>query len=221
MAAGQVSSDADDEVQTMTSMMSLKCPFSFKRITTPARLLNIDSLECVFDLDAFIAMAQKTRKWACPHSLKQSSVYHLVRDVWLEAVLKSLQKLPEIHEIEVSKDGTWRLRGEHRWRSVYNTSIIEQAPAPSGPEPDKSAGAEMMDTESEDEAEELRKAALAAKQAFKKHYQQTAKAQNLEVVDLVSSDEEAEIQAPATPSSLVYASQHDQFSKSRTALCFS
>ena len=193
----------DDEVQTMTSTMSLKCPFSSKRIKTPARLLNIDSLECVFDLDAFMTMVQKTRKWACPHSLRQSSVHHLARDVWLEAVLTSLQKLPEVHEIEVSKEGTWRFRGENKWRSVYNTTVIETLPE--GLTQNK-----MEDTEdeSEDEAEEMRKAAIAAKQAFKQHYQENTQSKNLEVVDLVSSDEETEIQVPQHPSPVHQPKDH-------------
>lgn len=203
---GQVTNDYDDEIQTMTSMMSLRCPFSSKRIKNPARLLNIDSLECVFDLEAFVTMARKTRKWACPHSLKQSSVHQLVKDVWLEAVLKCLQRLPDVVEIEVSKEGCWRLRGESKWRSVYNTSVIEEAPDGFVIEEKESKAQCTMDEESEDEAEELRKAALAAKQAFKKHYQEAAQNQHLEVVNLLSSDEDAEMHvhsnAQTVPSSV-------------------
>lgn len=178
--------------------MSLKCPFSFKRIETPARLLNVDSLECVFDLDAFITMAQKTRKWACPHSLRQSSVEDLVRDVWLESVLKTLRKLPEVMEIEVSKEGMWRLRGEFQWRSVYNTAVIERAPQGWIQEMD----GHSSDDETEDENEELRKAALAAKDEVKKHYQERTQSQSLEIVDLISSDDDAETQVPPNLSPL-------------------
>ena len=190
--------DVDDEVQTMTSTMSLKCPFSSKRIKTPARLLNIDSLECVFDMDAFITMAQKTRKWACPHSLRQSSIHYLARDVWLEVVLKALLNFPEIDEIEVSKEGAWRLRGETKWRGIYNTTVIEKLPeCVTAGLPQTSTSAQHPDDESEDEEEEFRKAALAAKQAYKKHYQDMSKSQTLEIVDLVSSDGETELQLPS------------------------
>jgi len=205
----QLASDYDDEVQTTTSMMSLRCPFSTSRIRNPARLLNIDSLQCVFDLDAFISMVERTRKWACPHSVKQSSVHHLVKDVWLEAVLKSLQKLPAVMEVEVSKEGTWRLRGEkNKWRSVYNTTVIEEPPEGFVAEQTRAAGKTDLDEESETEEEELRKAAQDAKQAFKQHCQEKAQVQNLEVVDLVSSDEELEIQVHPVAHSAPYPVEH-------------
>lgn len=184
---GQTYDDGDDEVQTMTSMMSLKCPFSARRIENPARLLNIDTMECVFDVDAFLSMVHKTRKWACPHSLKQSSVHYLARDSWLEAVLKCLGQRPDVMEIEVSREGAWRLRGENKWRSVYNQTMLP--PLPRVEETDRKLET-RSEEESEEEEEELRKAAMDAKQACKKHYQESCRNKNMEVVDLVSSDEE-------------------------------
>jgi len=199
---GQTYDDGDDEVQTMTSMMSLKCPFSARRIENPARLLNIDTMECVFDIDAFLSMVHKTRKWACPHSLKQSSVHYLARDSWLEVVLKCLGQRPDVMEIEVSREGAWRLRGEIKWRSVYNQTMLPPLLLLHVGEADRKLET-RSEEESEEEEEELRKAAVDAKQACKRHYQESCRNKNMEVVDLVSSDEEG-----STPSHFV------QFSKS-------
>jgi len=125
---GQVHCGADEEVKATTSVMSLKCPFSSTRITTPGRLLNVDALECVFDLNAFLTMVEKTRKWACPHTLQSSSIHHLAKDVWLEAILRQLSRFPGIDEIEVNVEAKWRIRGEHRWRNVYNSIPINRLP---------------------------------------------------------------------------------------------
>lgn len=195
MFLGQISCGVDDEIKAMTSVMSLKCPFSSTRIKVPGRLLNIDSLECVFDLNAFLTMVEKTRKWACPHTLRPSSIHHLAKDVWLESILKSLQNFPEITEIEVSIEGAWRLRGESKWRCIYNTTPIEQLP-PGLTKSNKEADQETQeqDEESDDEAMELKKAAQAAKEEIQR-FSQNQKSQNLEVIDLLSSgDEEEETQ---------------------------
>lgn len=40
---------------------------------TPARFADVSGLN-VFDLDAFLDMAQKTYKWQCPQTMKNSSI---------------------------------------------------------------------------------------------------------------------------------------------------
>eukprot|EP00210_Caulerpa_lentillifera_P000702 g679.t1 len=189
----QISCGVDDEIKAMTSVMSLKCPFSSTRIKVPGRLLNIDSLECVFDLNAFLTMVEKTRKWACPHTLKPSSIHHLAKDVWLEAILKSLQNFPEITEIEVSNQAAWRIRGESKWRSIYNTTPIDHlSPSLLKIKKESEKSAHINDEESDDEAMEMKKAALAAKEEIQRYSRIHRTTQNIEVIDLVSSGDEEE-----------------------------
>ena len=44
-----------------------------------------------FDLDTFLEMAQRTRKWQCPHSMRNMSVRQLHLDGWMMQVLQALQ----------------------------------------------------------------------------------------------------------------------------------
>ena len=44
-----------------------------------------------FDLDTFLSLAERTRKWQCPHSMQPGTVQELVEDGFLRHVLASLQ----------------------------------------------------------------------------------------------------------------------------------
>jgi hypothetical protein len=48
------------------TVISLRCPLSGVRMVTPARFAGVRGL-AAFDLDTFLAMAERTRKWQCPH----------------------------------------------------------------------------------------------------------------------------------------------------------
>lgn len=50
----------------MNSGVSLKDPLTGSRMHVPARFRNTPGL-VTFDLDAFLSMAERTRKWQCPH----------------------------------------------------------------------------------------------------------------------------------------------------------
>ena len=50
-----------------------------------------------FDLDTFLEMAQRTRKWQCPHSMRNMSVRQLHLDGWMMQVLQALQASGDAH----------------------------------------------------------------------------------------------------------------------------
>lgn len=56
----------DDDIEMTNTVVSLKCPLSGVRIVTPARFAEVHGM-AAFDLDSFISMAERTRKWQCPH----------------------------------------------------------------------------------------------------------------------------------------------------------
>jgi hypothetical protein len=61
------SGDEEDEgVQIDTAALSLRCPLAGGRIRTPARFSEVPGFG-VFDLDAFLSVVQRNRKWQCPH----------------------------------------------------------------------------------------------------------------------------------------------------------
>lgn len=44
-----------------------------------------------FDLDSFLSMAQRSRKWQDPHTLRNVTVKQLQLDSWMQPVLTCLQ----------------------------------------------------------------------------------------------------------------------------------
>ncbi len=44
-----------------------------------------------FDLDTFLSLAERTRKWQCPHSMQPGAVQDLAVDGFVQRVLASLR----------------------------------------------------------------------------------------------------------------------------------
>lgn len=115
----------DDGIETVSAVISLKCPLSGMRIRTPARFANVDMLEAVFDLDSFLQSAEKTRKWSCPHSLKPSCLQNLMEDIYINRILHCLTEAQDITEVEINPKGEWRPNGTQRaWQSVHDIRPI-------------------------------------------------------------------------------------------------
>ncbi len=62
--------------QPLLQVLSLKCPLTGMRMKRPARFAQVPGLAC-FDLEPFLDLAQRTRKWQCPHSMAHTSVQTL------------------------------------------------------------------------------------------------------------------------------------------------
>eukprot|EP00775_Hariotina_reticulata_P009089 gene9089-9259_t len=128
----------DGDVEVSTTAVSLRCPLSGCRITTPAHFTSSPGLSC-FDLDSFLEMTSRTGKWQCPFSMALSSVAQLVVDPWLAAVLAALKEaglLDSTDEVEVDADGAWRPRGagSDAWFSVLTPPTAAQLQAAMRPE---------------------------------------------------------------------------------------
>ena len=112
--------DDDDDLLVSSAIVSLKCPLTGARLTTPTRVAGAGGLPC-FDRDAFIALAARTRKSVCPLTLAPAPLASLTVDGYVSAVLAELKGEPDVGEVEVGPDARWRRtgRGESEpWRSV-------------------------------------------------------------------------------------------------------
>jgi len=69
---------------------SLRCPLSGSRIKTPARFVGVPGLTA-FDLETFLGMVKRSKKWQCPHSMRNLPVQDLMIDGYLSRVLPRLQ----------------------------------------------------------------------------------------------------------------------------------
>ncbi|KAL3142516.1 hypothetical protein ABBQ38_002838 [Trebouxia sp. C0009 RCD-2024] len=185
--AGDV--DGDDDLLVSNTVISLKDPLSGTRIQTAARFEGLPGI-VAFDLDNFLTMAQRSRKWQDPHTLKNVTIKQLQLDSWLQPVVNSLKGLPDVTEVEVNGEGLWRPNGTSMpWRStITDTGPLTMSAIKIKPDPEQ---APDSDSEEESEGEELRKAAKAYTAANKQ-----ARSQPEVIVLDDSSDDEP---LPARP----------------------
>ncbi|KAG2484222.1 hypothetical protein HYH03_016957 [Edaphochlamys debaryana] len=187
----QLRGDDDDEVQTGTTVLSLRCPLTGSRVRTPGRFAEVAGLAC-FDLDAFLDSAARTRKWQCPHSMAHTSVQSLMVDTYTQRILAALAHHPSVTEVEVAADGGWRPRGSRdRFYSIEEDDPLGGAAGPSGrglggaDGANGANGAGDSDGEETDEEEELRQAAAAVAAASKRK-----RPAEPEVIEIDDSDDE-------------------------------
>ena len=80
----------DDELSVGSTIMSLRDPLSGSRVVTPARFQGTNGL-LAFDLDTFLGMVKRTRKWQCPHSMRHTRVQELQKDTFVSHILQGLK----------------------------------------------------------------------------------------------------------------------------------
>ena len=82
--------DSDDDMVLGSIEFTLRCPLTGSRIKTPARFAGVPGLTA-FDLDAFMGMVKRSKKWQCPHSMRNLPVQDLMCDGYLSRILPRLQ----------------------------------------------------------------------------------------------------------------------------------
>ena len=97
----------DDEISLGTTVLALKDPLSGARVKTPVRFRGTNGLAS-FDLDTFVTMAQRSRKWQCPHSMRHSRIQELQIDGFILPILESLKvHCSRIDPYLSTCDSTW------------------------------------------------------------------------------------------------------------------
>uniref|UniRef100_A0A2P2MH88 SP-RING-type domain-containing protein n=1 Tax=Rhizophora mucronata TaxID=61149 RepID=A0A2P2MH88_RHIMU len=86
-----------------------------------------------FDLEVFVELNQRSRKWQCPICLKNYSLEDVIIDPYFNRITYEMRHCGEdVTEIEVKPDGSWRVKtkseAEHRdvgvlaqWHHPYST----------------------------------------------------------------------------------------------------
>ncbi|XP_018446888.2 E3 SUMO-protein ligase SIZ1 isoform X2 [Raphanus sativus] len=105
-------SDSDIEVVADSFGVNLRCPMSGTRIKVAGRFSP-----CVhmggFDLEVFVQLNQRSRKWQCPICLKNYSVEHVIVDPYFNRITSKMKHCEEdVTEIEVKPDGSWRVKSK-------------------------------------------------------------------------------------------------------------
>ncbi|KQK11836.1 E3 SUMO-protein ligase SIZ1 isoform X2 [Brachypodium distachyon] len=105
-------SDSDLEVVADFFPVSLRCPNSGSRIRTAGRFKTCAHMGS-FDLQTFVELNQRSRKWQCPTCLKNYSVESMIIDRYFNRITSLVQNCSEdVTEIDVKPDGSWRVKGD-------------------------------------------------------------------------------------------------------------
>ncbi|GBG69607.1 hypothetical protein CBR_g4437 [Chara braunii] len=133
--------DSDLEMVAETVTVSLRCPLSGSRIKTPARFHACPHMGC-FDLQTYVELNQRARKWQCPICMRNASIESLIIDPFFSKVINAMREydVDEVTEVEMNMDATWRprLEGDERrrvpWRNPYGVLIQTSQRPPLPPE---------------------------------------------------------------------------------------
>lgn len=82
----------EDEIQQISSKISLLDPLSKCIIKIPTRARTCHHLQC-FELDSFIRMNERTPKWQCPNCYNPANYNDLEVDNYFADILKACEKM--------------------------------------------------------------------------------------------------------------------------------
>ncbi|KAL2332057.1 hypothetical protein Fmac_019638 [Flemingia macrophylla] len=106
-------SDSDLEVVSDTFSINLRCPMSGSRMKIAGRFKPCVHMGC-FDLEVFVEMNERSRKWQCPICLKNYALENIIIDPYFNRITTMLKNCgEEIAEIEVKPDGYWRVKAKN------------------------------------------------------------------------------------------------------------
>ncbi|KAK9072596.1 hypothetical protein SSX86_009031 [Deinandra increscens subsp. villosa] len=111
-------SDSDLEVVADCIPVNLRCPMSGSRMKIAGRFKPCAHMGC-FDLEVFVQMNQRSRKWQCPICLKNYSLEDVIIDPYFSRITTKMQTCGEdVTEIEVKPDASWRVKAENDQKSL-------------------------------------------------------------------------------------------------------
>ncbi|KAI9345115.1 MIZ/SP-RING zinc finger-domain-containing protein [Pilaira anomala] len=166
---GQVDKDDDDDIVIVQKSvkLSLRCPISLKKLKLPIRGRNCKHLEC-FDLVPYLLTNEnKVPQWLCPCCNKTTYPDELARDLFMERLLKTLQK--NVVEIE--------------FQDPKNYTITKVD------DPDSDDEDNGRNDEKEGESDDKKKVDEPIKN---EEYAVAELPSNVTIIDLISDDEEEE-----------------------------
>ncbi|KAL1197280.1 E3 SUMO-protein ligase SIZ1 [Cardamine amara subsp. amara] len=111
-AAGNDNADSDSDIEVVADFfgVNLRCPMSGSRMKVAGRFKLCVHMGC-FDLEVFVELNQRSRKWQCPICLKNYSLEHIIIDPYFNRITSKMRHCDEeLTEIELKPDGSWRVK---------------------------------------------------------------------------------------------------------------
>ncbi|CAK9141950.1 unnamed protein product [Ilex paraguariensis] len=101
--------DSDSEIIEGPSRISINCPISFRRITTPIKGHSCKHLQC-FDFDNYVDINSRRPYWRCPHCNQFVCFTDIRIDQNMVKVLKEVGE--NVADVIISADGSWEATKE-------------------------------------------------------------------------------------------------------------
>ncbi|KAJ7151838.1 PINIT domain-containing protein [Mycena crocata] len=111
----------DDDIIAGSLKMSLKCPLTFMRISTPCRSAKCTHSQC-FDATSWFAMMQQTTTWLCPVCETVLDWRELIIDGYFAEILETTPDT--VDDVLVESDGQWRTT-DGKYSSDDKTGAIQ------------------------------------------------------------------------------------------------
>ncbi|KAL5337104.1 PINIT domain-containing protein [Aspergillus crustosus] len=101
----EMKSKAEDaDIVATSTVMSLKCPLSTRRIEVPCRSVLCTHNQC-FDASSFLQLQEQAPTWTCPVCAKATSFESLNVDQYVDGILHSTPL--DVEQVLVEPDGQW------------------------------------------------------------------------------------------------------------------
>lgn len=97
----------DDDVEALSTVVSLKDPVSYSRIVDPVRSIHCDHIEC-FDASSFLQLQLQATSWTCPICNRPLDYESLAIDEYVMEILDTA-KAYDLDEIEIDPMGAWNM----------------------------------------------------------------------------------------------------------------
>ncbi|KAI0068256.1 hypothetical protein BV25DRAFT_1793319 [Artomyces pyxidatus] len=125
----------DDDIVAGPQKMSLKCPLSYCRITTPCRSSQCVHPHC-FDAMSWYSVNEQTTTWSCPICEKTINHEELIVDGYFDEILQNTTE--NVEDVMVEADGEWHTSDDRYasagWKASHPVALPPPSRLPSTPQ---------------------------------------------------------------------------------------
>ncbi|CAK5280202.1 unnamed protein product, partial [Mycena citricolor] len=119
----------DDDIVAGPQKMSLKCPLSYARVSTPCRSSKCPHPQC-FDAAMWYSVMEQTSTWLCPVCERTLEPAELIVDGYFDEILKSSPD--SVEDVIVEADGQWH-SSDNKYGSAAWKAAHGPVPKPASP----------------------------------------------------------------------------------------
>ncbi|KAF7339508.1 hypothetical protein MSAN_02165200 [Mycena sanguinolenta] len=115
----------DDDIVAGPQKMSLKCPLSYMRVSTPCRSRKCTHSQC-FDATSWYSVMEQTTTWLCPVCERTLDPRDLIVDGYVDEILKTCPE--SVEDVIVEANGEWHTSdnkyGSAAWKASHPSAAV-------------------------------------------------------------------------------------------------